>query len=196
MTSNKTAAGRVADMRKCYANSPEPVDHLSDLELVFRELDAAITGERSLQVRYDRMLQEQNRHERDVRTAARRAAQDDRLAYANAYMGELLRRARQPIRALSYRAGQIGPRVGKDQLDELHRNAAEVADLLKEPVKSDELSAADRWRNETWRLRDFIKDTGRALHAELSTGTVPCHCRGCELIHGMDDVEMPADGAA
>lgn len=186
-----TAAERIAEIRKTYANSELNADHLSDLELAFRELDAIETERRHVHDLYSKMLAEQNQWERDVRTAAKREAQDDRLAWREVYMNALLRHADYDLRVLIERARNITTKPGGRQIEELRQAANDAADMLKRRPDAEELKVVEHWRDEAWRLRDYIRSEARKMHAKSGYTSGTCRCPGCEMTRGMDEEWRP-----
>jgi len=186
-----TAAERIAEMRKTYANSELNADHLSDLELAFRELDAIKSEWLHVRNQYSTMLAEQNQWERDVRTAAKREAQDDRLAWRDVYMDGMIRQADYDLRVLIERARSITAKPSSRQVEELRQAAADAAGMLKKRPDTEELKVAVHWRDEARRLRDYIRSAARKLHAESGWTSGTCRCPGCEMTRGMDEDWRP-----
>lgn len=149
---------------------------------------------------YSGYLARQSRYERDARTAARRSAQEDRLAWAEVYLGQLLDRTAPWLRELIYRVEQLSDRVSKTDLDALRQCAGTSKHVLT-TYRAELASRPDyglKVRTEELRLRTYVVDRGRALHARATDADREiepngllgaCRCAGCELIRGMDDVE-------
>lgn len=186
-----TATDRIAEMRKTYAGFELNADHLSDLELAFRELDAIKDDWLHVRNQYSTMLTQQNRWERDVRTAAKREAEDNRRAWSEVYMDALLRQADYPLRVLIERARNITTKPSGRQVEELRQAAVDAADMLKKRPDTEELKAAEHWRTEAWRLRDYIRAAARKLHAESGWNSGTCRCTVCEMTRGMDEDWQP-----
>lgn len=211
MTASKSAADRVAALRDEYARSDEDVTGLSDTELLLQQLDQANAESRRHANDHSSLLQDQTKHERAIRAAARRGGQENRADYARIYLGAILRKEAAPVNAIIYRIEQL-PDEGKPTLDQIRglKTAAKHAKRLLEGDVGNPETIAEAKRDgrvqfteqligEVQRLRDFINAQGRRLHAEYgNSGTREsgwrCECPGCELMRAMDDV--PAEQAA
>jgi hypothetical protein len=185
------ATKRIAEMREHYAKSGLDADGLSDLDLALRELDMQVKEGRQVQNRYDRMIHEQSDHDRKVYAAAKRAEQDNRLAWSEMYMGALVSRALYDLKVLIHKAETLPDRPKPGDLNSLKTAARDAREMLKGHPRDESMKVAEHWRAEAWRLRDYIATSGRALHAESEAKSGGCFCRGCELIRGMDDIENP-----
>lgn len=183
---NRTSAERIAGYRKQAAAAGEPIDHLSDTEVALRELDAMVASYTHLNTLHSRMLQEQVQHDRDVYTAAERKAQDDRMAWRDLYIDALVRKGMHEINGLIYQATEFPDRPKPTQVETLRRYARDAREAVAAKPSSEALESAERWRLETWRLRDYITAAGQAMHAKCPRGEV-CGCGGAELIRGMDE---------
>lgn len=136
--------------------------------------------------------------ERDIYAAARRAAQDDRVAWRDHYFGALIREVGQPLRALTYRVMQLADKPSKQVMEDL-RMAATLADRQLDygysVIEADPLYG-DRVNAEVVRLREYVRTRGQRLHRQWEAAygarqSGPCTCEGCELIRGMDRTEVP-----
>lgn len=182
----RTPAELIAKYRKQAAAAGEPIDHLSDTEVALRELDAMVASYTHLNTLHGRMLQEQVQHDRDVYTAAERKAQDDRMAWRDLYIDALVRKGMYAINGLIHQASELPDRPKPAQVETLRRYARDARVAVAAKPSSEALESAERWRLETWRLRDYITAAGQAMHADCPRGEV-CGCGGAELIRGMDE---------
>jgi hypothetical protein len=185
------ATERVASMRKHYAKSDLNADGLSDLDLVLRELDMQAKEGRAVQNLYDRMMHEQTDHDRKVRAGAKRAEQDNRLAWSDHYVSHLVQGALYDLNVLLHKAETLPDRPKSTDLNSLKTAARDARRTIAEKSQNESMKVAEHWRAETWRLRDYVTASGRALHAKFSTADMGCACEGCELIVGMDADETP-----
>lgn len=211
MTVTKTAAERVAALRDEYARLGENVDHLTDTELLYREIDRLAAESRRHENNYSALLQDQVKHDRSVYAAARRSAQGDVTARAGLYLQAILRQSAQPINAVVHRAAEL-PEDGKAPVQQV-RDLKVAADRakwllsgmvgdrqsLEDAAKDPNVQLVDKLSDEIRRMRSFIEEQARWLHAKHgSKDTVGrggrCECPGCELVRAMDDV--PAEQAA
>jgi hypothetical protein len=211
MTVTKNTAERVAALRDEYARLGENVDHLTDTELLCREIDRLAAESRRHENNYSNLLQDQVKHDRSVYAAARRSAQGDVTARAGLYLQAILRRSAHPINAVVHRASEL-PDDGKAPVQQV-RGLKEAADQakwllsgmvgdrqsLEDAAKDPGVQLVDKLSDEIRRMRSFVEEKARWLHATHSSkDTVGrggrCECPGCELVRAMDDV--PAEQAA
>lgn len=199
-----TATGeRITSLREEYALLGEDVSGLSDLELLSREVGLLHTEKRKIENAYSTMLQDRVNHERAVRIAARRSAEDDRIAWAGMYLAQLVSRRAHTINAIIHRAAELPDgRVPVEQIREL-RDAAQKAKWtmsglvghggiqLEDARRQNEaIALVEKQQGEIWRLRDAITEQGRRLHSEHAQSGGRCECPGCALIRAMDDVAV------
>lgn len=202
------AVERVTALRAEYARLGEKVDHLSDLELLNRELTRAQVESRRHENAHSAILQDRTEHDRSVWSAARRAATEDCLAWAGMYLGHLVSRSAGSINEVIYRAAELPDGRVPVELSRALKEAAgrakwqmsglvgHRAEQLKEArAENPSIALVEKQREEILRLRDFINDLGRQLHAEHGgKGTREngrrCECSGCELIRSMDDLPV------
>lgn len=196
-----TATERVAAIRDEYARSGEDVAHLSDAELLLRQLDRAWAESRRHENNYSSLLQDQVKHDRSVYAAARREAAEWQSALAGLYLNAAVRKAATPITGLIYRISQLSERPGPKVVEEL-KSAAQQAEWMLNGVVRDQVLAEVAERDpdvklataqaaEIKRLREVIVEQGQRLHrghADLGSHLGRCECPGCELIRVMDDV--------
>ncbi|WP_406227447.1 hypothetical protein [Streptomyces anthocyanicus] len=203
----KTAAERVAALRDEHARLGDNVDHLTDLDLLNRELERTQRESRRHENAYTSLLQDQVKHDRAVYAAARRAAAEDRIAWAGMYLSHLVAQSAHSINAVINRAAELPDgRIPVEQGREL-KAAAERAkwamsglvghrqsQLEEVRQQNAAISLVEKQRQEILRLREFITNLGQRLHAKHGgTNRGRCECSGCELIRAMDDV--PAEQA-
>ncbi|GLY81872.1 hypothetical protein [Actinoallomurus iriomotensis] len=151
-----------------------------DLKLASRE---AYDAQRTV----ESLLMDRARWERETAAAIRRrewenvATRDDHYAKA-----EIQARV-QPLDGVLYRIEQLGERAGAADIRAL-KDAARAARnrIAWARDTAPDTTLADAAQAETMRLRQVVTEQGRALHAELATGALPCRCPGCELIRAMD----------
>lgn len=191
VATSDAATERVAKMRKHYAKSDLNADGLSDLDLVLRELDMHVKDGRAVQNLYDRMMHEQSDHDRRVRSGAKRAEQDNRLAWSEHFMSHLVSLALYDLNVLIHQAETLPDRPKPADLSRLKTAARDARQTLARQPDSESLKVAEHWRAATWRIRDYVTATGRVLHAKFATADMGCTCPGCELIVGMDADETP-----
>ncbi|WP_159042063.1 hypothetical protein [Streptomyces ambofaciens] len=197
-----SASERAASLRDEYARLGENVNHLSDIDLLNREVERWANESRRHENAYNSLLQDQVKHDQSVYAAARRAAAEDRIAWAGMYLGHLVAQSAHSINAVIHRAAELPDgRVPVEQAREL-KSAAERAkwamsglvghrqgQLEEARRQNPEISLVEKQREEILRLRGFITDLGQSFHAERGvTGRGRCECSGCELIRAMDDV--------
>lgn len=163
------------------------------------ELDDVRAELAELRGRYDREVNRRPRWERDVYTAARRSAEEDRRAWMEIYLAQLLDRTAPWLRELTYKIGNLPdrPKLADVQtLRQVGRTAEHVLNTYREELAS-RPDYGRKVRAEVDRLRAYVVGRGSALHASLATdadrdvetyGLGACRCVGCELIRGMDDV--------
>lgn len=169
--------------------STAPDDRPSTIEHELRDVQSELVHVRDL---YRRLLAEQVRHDRDVYTAARRAAQDDRRAWSDHHFQHIIERSLIPVSGLIYRVQQLPERPGKAQVAELKAAAVDADWTLRSFRKATE-AAPDfgaRVRAEVTRLRGYIRRAGGELHraaGDRERDGDRCCCAGCELVRGMDD---------
>lgn len=199
-----TAADRIAALREEYARLGEDVTHLSDTELLNRELERAYAESRRHENASSSLLQDQVKHDRAVYAAARREAVEQQMARGGLYLGAIVRRSATPITGLLYRISQLPDRPGPKVIDEL-RQAARHAQWTLDGVVTDkvldqvaqrdpDVKLVEAQAAEIQRLREFIVTVGQQLHSASSGPRVNhrCECAGCELIRGMDDTPAGA----
>jgi hypothetical protein len=212
VNSTTSADDRVAAIRAEAARCGEDVAGLTDTELLLRQIDRAWAESRRHENNYSSLLQDQVKRERSARAAARRAAVEDRIAWAGMYLANLVGQSAHDINAVINRAAELPDgRVPVEQAREL-KAAAERAKWMmsglvghrqeqfdKARRQSEGIQLVEKQRDEIWRLRSFVSALGERLHAEQGgSGTRDngwrCECSGCELIRAMDAV--PAEQAA
>jgi hypothetical protein len=141
-----------------------------------------------------------------VYTAARREATENLNARGGLYLGAIVRRSATPITGLLYRISQLPDRPGPKVVEEL-RSAAQTVQWTLDGVVTDrvlgevaehdpEVKLTEAQVAEIERLREFVTEQGRRLHAEHGGSGARetewrCECPGCELIRAMDDVGAP-----
>lgn len=200
----KTATERVAALRDEAARFGEDVTGLTDTELLLRQIDQAWAESRRHENNYSNLLRDQVERDRSARTAARRAAVEDRIAWAGMYLAHLVGQSAYSINVVIHQAAELPDgRVPVEQAREL-KAAAERAKWMmsglvghrqdqfnKARRQNEQIALVEKQRDEIWRLREFITSAGQQLHGE-SGGRKPgerrCECTGCELIRAMDDV--------
>jgi light-regulated signal transduction histidine kinase (bacteriophytochrome) len=203
----KTTAERVAALREEYARLGENVDHVSDLDLLNKELERAQAESRRHENNHSSLLQDQVKHDRSVYAAARRSAQGDVTARAGLYLQAILRQSARPINEVVHRASEL-PANGKAPIQQVRdlKAAADNAKWLLSGMVGDRQNFEDAQRDpeirlveklnaEIRRLREVVLAEGRRLHAghgHRASGP-RCECTGCELIRAMDDI--PAEQA-
>lgn len=163
----------------------------ADVDGQVAELTAEMTR---LRDEVARLLVDRSRHDRDVRAAARRTAQDDAQLWADHHFRHLIDTAAQDVTGLIYRVGQLGDRATALQVREL-KDAAQAARLVLASARQRAERAPDyagRVRREVDRLRAYIVEAGQKTHAEAGGDPAGCRCGGCELIRGMDQTGAPA----
>ncbi|GAA3113522.1 hypothetical protein [Streptomyces echinatus] len=197
------AADRVAALREEYARLGEPVDHLTDAELLNREVERTQKESRRHENAYSSLLQDQVKHDRSVYAAARREAADQQIARGGLYLGVIVRRAATPITGLLYRISQLPDRPAPKVVEEL-RSAARRAQWTLDGVVTDkvldevaerdpEVKLAEAQAAEIQRLRSVLVEQGQRLHrdhADLGSHLGRCECPGCELIRVMDGLRV------
>jgi hypothetical protein len=117
-----------------------------------RDVQAKLTTVRGL---YSRMLQERVRHDRDVYTAARRAAQDDRIAWADIHFTHIIAGRHALIRGTRQRIPGGVRRCGRD-----HRRRPGLMAMTEEQRRK-----AEAWqpvRELTDRLAPYPKTEAEA----------------------------------
>lgn len=167
-----------------------PFDQWSDAEKL-ADVQAELTR---VQRMYERAVSGRWQWERDVRTAARAAAEGDRLAWAEHSRAHLLDRMTPWLREITYRIEQLPDRPKQADLDALRQVAGTVTHALA-TYRADLAEKPDpvlTQRNEVQRLRAYILARGRALHASAPSTGERCACQGCDLIRGMDHIDQTA----
>lgn len=210
MDPSTTVQQRMVDLRDEYARLGQDVGNLSDLDLLAREVDRLQGESRRHENSYTSLLQDRVGHDRAVRAAARRAAVEDRSAWAGMYLRHLVARSAGRLNEVVHRATQLPDgRATAEQTRELKAAAAQAKWMMSGLVghregqldearqQSPEISLVEKQREEILRLRDFVGAAGQALHAERDgrdkrSDRGRCECAGCELIRAMDDVPLPA----
>lgn len=204
MTTTASAVERIAAIRDEYARCGEDVTSLSDTELLFRHLDTAWAESRRHENNYTSLLQDQVKHDRSVYAAARRSAQGDVTARAGLYLQVILRKSARPINEVVHRASEL-PADGKVPIQQVRdlKAAADNAKWLLSGMVGDrqtiedagrapEVQLVEKLNDEIRRMRSFVDEQGRWLHAKHSSSETRsrgrCECTGCELIRAMDDV--------
>lgn len=202
------AAERVAALREECRRIGENVDQLSDLDLLDRELGRVQAESRRHENAYNSMLQNQVQRDRSAWSAARRAATEDRAAWAGMYLGALVSRSAGHINEVIHRAAELPDgRVPVDLTRALKEAASRAKwqmlgliggreQLEEARAQNPTISLVEKQREEILRLRDCINRLGQQLHRKHgSKGTREngwrCECPGCELIRSMD--EPPAE---
>lgn len=209
MTTTTSADERIAAIRDEYARSGEDVTHLSDTELLLRQVDRAWAESRRHENNHSSLLQDQVKHDRSVYAAARREAQENRRAWAGMYLGHLIRESAGPINAVIHRAAELPDgRVPVEQARELKKAAENAKWMMSGLVghrqdqfddarrQNPQIALVEKFRDEMWRLRELITAASQRLHAASDApkgANGRCECTGCELIRAMDDV--PAEQA-
>ena len=212
MDASKTAAERVAALRDECARTDEDVTGLSDTELLLRQLDRANTESRRHENNHSSLLQDQTKRERAIRAAAHRAAVEDHTAWAGMYLHHFVSQQARDINGLIHQAAELPDgRVPVEQTRTLKAAAERAKWTMSGLVGSrtaqydearrhnPDISLVEKQREEILRLREFIAEQGRRLHAEHgSRGSREtgwrCECPGCELIRATD--AAPAEQAA
>lgn len=201
----KDADKRVAELRETCERTGEDVTGLSDLELLNQDLERANAEANRYQNAYSTLLQDQVKHDRAVYAAAGRQAREAVEARGGMYLEVIVRRSAVPLTSLIYRVSELPERPGPKVTEEL-KNAAQrvqwqldgvvTREVLDEVARTDAgVKLVDAQSTEIKRLREFIAEQGKRLHAEHGPrkgGEGRCECPGCELIRSMDD--MPAEG--
>lgn len=209
----KTAGERVTALREDYKRQGEDVTGLSDTELLNRALTQALAESRRHENAHSSLLQDQVKHDRAVYVAARREAAEDRRAWAGMYLGHLVRSSASSINAVINRAAELPHgRVPLEQTREL-KAAAERAKWMMSGLvghrqtqfdearqQNPQIALVEKQRDEILRLRSFIAEQGRWLHAKHSSKDTcgaggRCECPGCELVRAMDDVRTEQTAA-
>jgi hypothetical protein len=204
----KTATERIAALRDEYARLGENIDHLSDLDLLNREVERWANESRRHENAHTSLLQDRVKHDRSVYAAARRSAQEDVTARAGLYLQAILRQSAHPINAVVHRAAEL-PADGKATVQQVRelKAAADSAKWLLSGMVGDrknfedaqrdpEIQLVEKLNAEIRRLREVVLAEGRRLHAghgHRASGP-RCECIGCELIRALDDV--PAEQEA
>lgn len=203
--STKTVAERITALRDECARFGEDVGHLSDAELLLRQVDQVWAESRRHENNASTLLQDQVRHDRAVYAAARRAAAEWQSALAGLYLNAAIRKAAAPVSGLIYRISQLPDRPGPKVVEDL-KAAARQADWVLDGLVRDKALAeigerdpdvklANAQAAEIGRLRQVIVEQGQLLHSDSGPRAGRrCECTGCELIRAMDDV--PAEQAA
>jgi hypothetical protein len=125
--------------------------------------------------------------ERDAAAAIRRSEWEKVNIYGAQSARAKARNLVQPVEGVLYRVEQLGERAGAKQVTELKAAVREARHVLTYLTKDVDAEAAfNEGEAEAGRLREFVIDQGRALHADVSVGDSPCRCRGCNLIRAMD----------
>jgi hypothetical protein len=205
--SSKTAAEKVAALRDEYTRLGQNVDHLTDVDLLHREVDRLAAESRRHENSHSALLQDRVKRDRSVYAAARRSAQASVVAVAGLYLQAIIRKNASPIDGVIYRAEQL-PEDGKapvKQVRELREAALRARWLLKgmaseqaiEDAKRDEgVQVVEELKAEIRRMRDVLTEQGQRLHrdhADLGSTLGRCECPGCELIRAMDDTLEPPE---
>ncbi|GAA4823808.1 hypothetical protein [Streptomyces ziwulingensis] len=206
-----SAAERAAALRAEYARLGENVDHLSDLDLLNREVERVASESRRHQNAYSALLQDQVKKEQSCWAAARRASAEDRSAWAGMYLGHLVRLNAHQINGLIHRAAQLPDGRVPVEVARALKEAAQQAKWSMSGViggthsqldgvrrQSEEIRLVEKQRDEIWRLRQFITELGQRLHVQHGgkgsrENGWRCECSGCELIRAMDDVPVERD---
>ncbi|MFJ4768512.1 hypothetical protein ACIP88_05250 [Streptomyces uncialis] len=206
---SSSTAAYVAALRVEYAATDRAADHLTDVDLLTLEVERAYAERRKHENRYTSLLLDMSRHDRAVRTTARRVAQDDNRARAGIYLGAILRQFAGPINATVTRASEL-PEDGKASVRQVRELKAE-ADRAKwmlmgmvgdkqsreDAARDPEVQLMEKQAAEIRRLRELVVAQGRAVHAQSPERRVQrCACQGCELIRAMDDVPLAPDSDA
>lgn len=214
MADNTTTEQRIADLRAEAVRLNEDVTALSDIELLLQELDRSNAESRQHQNSYSNLLQDQTKRDRSTRAAARRAAVEERTAWAGMYLQHMIMRSARTINELIHRAadlpdGRVPVELTRDLKEAAARAKWTMSGLVghreiqveKTRSQSDEIRLVEKQRDEIWRLREFITAQGRRLHAEHGHPSGRevgwrCECPGCGLIRSMDDVQAEGVDAA
>lgn len=205
MADQRSAAERVAEIRREHELLGEDVNHLSDLDLLSQALDRAHAESRRHQNNHSNLLQDCVQRERAAWAAARSAAVEDRRAWAGMYLSHFVSQSAHSINAIIHQAAELPDgRAPVEQTREL-KAAAErakwamsglvghsAAQLKEVRRQSATIPLVEKQRDEIWRLRSFITEQGRRLHTDHGGcgAARRCECPGCELIRSMDDVPV------
>lgn len=150
-------------------------------------IQAIAADRQDISNRYEALLQDQTRHDRDVYAAARASAQRDRAGWEETVRRAFHRQYLEPLNTLAYQASILPERPKKADLDPLRNAAPECLRMLREPPQSDGTRLITQQNAEIQRLRALVLAAGRQLHAAAAVGEVmSCRCVGCELIRNMD----------
>lgn len=206
-----TATDKIASLREEYARLGDDVTTLSDVELLLKELDRTQHESRRHENNYTSLLQDQIKKDRSVWAAARRAAAEDRIAWAGMYLGHLVSRSAGSINEVINRAAELPDgRVPVELTRALKESAGRAkwqmsglvghraSQLDEARAQSPSIALVGKQREEILRLRDFIAAIGQQIHATRgSKGSQSngwrCECQGCELLRSMDDAPAEAE---
>jgi hypothetical protein len=157
-------------------------------------LARALREKRDEHDKYMRLLIGQTRHDERVWSAARRSAIFDAGTVFELAGRQRLDAVTHSASALAHRAQNLGERPKKQTLADLVTNAERLTWELKISRELAETAAMTAIRDrdgEIDRLRTFVKEFGKALHAGLGAdGPSSCECAGCRLIIDMDLTPM------
>lgn len=210
---NSSAADRIISLREEYALLGEDVTDLGDVELLLRELGRTRQESRRHENSYMSLLQDQAKRDRAVRTAAHRAATEDRVAWAGLYLGHLVSRSAGSINEVINRAAELPDGRVPVELTRALKDAADrakwqmsglvghrAAQLEEARAQNPSIALVEQQREEVLRLRSFISTLGQELHGRHGgKGTRDngwrCECSGCELIRSMDDPQAGVEEA-
>jgi hypothetical protein len=157
-------------------------------------LSRALREQRDEHDKYMRLLVGQTRHDERVWSAARRSAIQDAGTVGEMVGHQRLNAVTHTASALAYRAQNLGERPKKQALIDLVATAEQLTHELRLSRALTEPAAVTAIRerdDEVSRLRAYVREFGKALHAGQGTDdSSGCECAGCRLIVDMDLAPM------